>query len=150
MIGEFAVSIREALAGDEPAMLPLLAELGYPTSGDVLTERLARLSEHPGNQVFVAEVEGAVAGLAVLHVIPLLERPPLGRITAIVVTEQLRGGGIGRTLVEHVEDQARRAGCDCLDLTTSERRADARAFYRRLGFAEKSRRFVKRLSSHDP
>ena len=46
---------------------------------------------------------------------PLLERPPLGRITAIVVSKELRGRGIGRLLVERLVERARRAGYERLD-----------------------------------
>jgi ribosomal protein S18 acetylase RimI-like enzyme len=137
--------IREPRSRDEAAMLSLLAELGYPASSEVLGKRLRRLQDDPGTEVFVAEVGGEVVGLAVLHVTPLLERPPLGRITAIVVSGWLRRQGVGRVLIDHVEEHARRAGCDRLELTTSEHRTEAHAFYRRLGFAERSRRFVKTL-----
>jgi GNAT superfamily N-acetyltransferase len=140
------VLIREPLAQDEAALLRLLAELGYPANSEVLGKRLRRLRDDPGTQVFVAESGGDVVGLAVLHVMPLLERPPLARITAIVVSGRLRRQGTGRVLIDHVEEQARRAGCDRLDLTTSEHRTDAHAFYRRLGFTERSHRFIKRLS----
>ena len=54
---------------------------------------------------------------------PLLERPPLGRITAIVVSEELRGRGIGRLLVERLVERARRAGYERLD--ANRRRAAA-------------------------
>jgi hypothetical protein len=54
--------IREAIAQDESAMLSLLSELGYPTSGDVLGERLARTRDHPADRILVAEVNGEVAG----------------------------------------------------------------------------------------
>jgi GNAT superfamily N-acetyltransferase len=46
----------------------------------------------------------------------------------MVVTERLRGRGIGRALVERVEAEAQGAGCDRLELTTSEQRGDAHAF----------------------
>jgi GNAT superfamily N-acetyltransferase len=138
--------IRKPLAGDQDALLRMLGELGYPTDPDTLDSRLRRLEDDPGTQVFVAELDGEVMGLAVLHVMPLLERPPLGRITALVVSGSRRRLGIGRRLVEQAEEQARLAGCERLDLTTSEHRTDAHAFYRELGFAERSRRFVKDLT----
>jgi GNAT superfamily N-acetyltransferase len=139
------VLIRKPLAGDHDALLGMLSELGYPADSETLDSRLRRLEDDPGTQVFVAELDGEVVGLAVLHVMPLLERPPLGRITALVVRRSRRRLGIGRRLVERAEERARRAGCERLDLTTSEHRTDAHAFYRELGFAERSHRFVKDL-----
>jgi hypothetical protein len=70
------LSIREPLARDEPALLRLLPELGYPTTAQVLAGRLRRLKDDLRTEVFVAELEGEIVGLAVLHVIPLPERPP--------------------------------------------------------------------------
>ena len=137
--------IREPLAGDEDALLRLLEELGYPADPDSLGERLRRLDDDPGTRIFVAELGGDVVGLAVLHVMPLLERPPLARITALVVSGSQQRRGIGSRLVEHVEATARRAGCERLELTSGEHRIDAHAFYGVLGFAERSRRFVKDL-----
>ena len=54
--------------------------------------------------------------------------------------------GVGHALVEHVEEQARARGCVQLDVSSRDRREDAHAFYRRLGFADVSRRFVKDLT----
>ena len=56
------LSIREPLAQDEPALLRLLPELGYPTTAQVLAERLRRLKDDPGTEVFVAELEGRSSG----------------------------------------------------------------------------------------
>jgi GNAT superfamily N-acetyltransferase len=86
-------------------------------------------------------------GLAGLHVLTLVERvEPVRRLIALVVDEDLRGSGVGRALVAHVEERARCEGCVQLDLSSSDRRVDAHAFYRRLGFADVSRKFVKDLT----
>ena len=89
-------------------------------------------------------------GLAGLRVMALVERDePVGRLIALVVAEDLRGAGIGQMLVEHVEERARRQGCVELDVTSSDRRNGAHVFYRHLGFADVSRRFVKAISPRD-
>jgi GNAT superfamily N-acetyltransferase len=72
-----------------------------------------------------------------------VERGPLGRLTAIVICEQLRRRGIGGRLVAEVERRAREEGCERLELTTAARRIGAHAFYGHLGFTEHSRRFIK-------
>jgi GNAT superfamily N-acetyltransferase len=48
--------------------------------------------------------------------------------------------------VERVESEARARGCERLELTSAERRADAHAFYRDLGFEPASQRFIKSLA----
>jgi GNAT superfamily N-acetyltransferase len=67
-------------------------------------------------------------------------------LTALVVEESARGTGVGRALVAAVEQFAEAAGCERLSVTTHERRADARAFYTRLGLEQTGRRFGKSLT----
>jgi PhnO protein len=94
----------------------------------------------------VAEEDGAVVGLAVLHVSLSVEHDePAAKLSAIVVDEERRERGVGRALVEAIETEARTRGCCILFLTTNERRADAHAFYSRLGFEHTGRRYVKHL-----
>jgi GNAT superfamily N-acetyltransferase len=95
----------------------------------------------------VAEVDGEVVGLAHLQVTPTIEYDrPAAKIAALVVDESHRGEGIGRLLVETLEHEARARGCVVMFLTTSARRTDAHAFYRRVGLEETGRRFTKSLT----
>jgi len=70
----------------------------------------------------------------------------LCRLTALVVGEAARRRGLGRALVERVKAEARRLGCDRLEVTSSVHGEDAHAFYARLGFEERPRRFVTALA----
>jgi GNAT superfamily N-acetyltransferase len=139
------IAVRRANAGDREAMRGLLAVLGYPSDDRVLEQRLERIGAEPSVRVVVAEREGALVGLSSLHVLHLIERPPLGRLSAIVVTASERRAGVGRALIERIEEEARGAGCDRLEVTSGEWRDDAHAFYLSLGFEETSKRFIKAL-----
>ena len=140
-------AIRPAERVDAEAIAGLLAELDYPTTAEAFARRFERLEREPATWIFVAEVDGRVVGLAALGVMALVERDaPVGRLIALVVAGDARGAGLGRRLVEHVEERARREGCVQLDLTSSDRRDGAHAFYRRLGYVDVSRRFVKDLA----
>jgi ribosomal protein S18 acetylase RimI-like enzyme len=57
----------------------------------------------------------------------------------------VQGTGVGRALLDRLEERARAEGCDRIDLTTRYERERAAAFYRRMGFADTSLRFVKDL-----
>jgi GNAT superfamily N-acetyltransferase len=141
------LSIREARADDAQQVAALLGELGYPTRPEQFAGRFARLDAEPAVWLFVAETGDRVVGLAGLRVLALVERDePVGRLIALVVGAKMRGMGVGRALVAHVEERARHEGCVELDLSSSDRREGAHAFYRRLGFADVSRRFVKDLT----
>jgi GNAT superfamily N-acetyltransferase len=141
------VEIRHAVREDAASLVPLLDQLGYPASVEQVARRLERLAASDADVLLVAEVEGEVVALASLHVSLALEYDgDAGKLSAIVVDERHRGRGIARALVEAIEREARRCGCVLLFLTTAERRKDAHAFYRRLGFEETGRRFAKRLT----
>jgi GNAT superfamily N-acetyltransferase len=139
-------AIRDAEPRDAPALAELLGQLGYATTADAVEARLARLGASPADLLLVAEVDGEVAGVAGLHVSPSVEHDgDAAKVSAIVVEEQLRGTGVGRALMAALEAEARLRGCVLIFLTTAERRSDAHAFYRSLGYEETGRRFAKAL-----
>jgi GNAT superfamily N-acetyltransferase len=139
-------TIRDAQAADARGIASLLTQLGYPSDGETVEERLDRLRV-VGDRVIVAELEGEVVGLVHLQVTPAIERDrPAGKLGALVVDEGHRGHGVGRALVEAAEQEARLRGCELIYLTTAERRDDAHAFYERLGLEHVGRRYSRTLS----
>jgi GNAT superfamily N-acetyltransferase len=140
-----ALTVRDAQAVDAEAMARLLGQLGYPTEPGVVAGRLERLVI-VGDRVVVAEDDRQVVGLAHLQVMPTIEYDrPAAKIGALVVDEAHRGEGVGRALVDTLEQEARARGCVVLFLTTSARRTDAHEFYRRVGLEETGKRFTKTL-----
>jgi GNAT superfamily N-acetyltransferase len=96
--------------------------------------------------VVVADDEGAVHGFAGAAVVPFFhDRSRRLRLTAVAVSPSHRGRGIARTLIAELERWGRERGCNVVEVTSAEHRADAHAAYRALGFAEASRRFVRQL-----
>jgi N-acetylglutamate synthase-like GNAT family acetyltransferase len=141
------VTLRDADVGDAEALAQLVAQLGYPVSAEAIGERVQRLAESDADRLVVAERDGTVVGLAALHVSLAIEYDePAAKLSAIVVEESERRRGIGEALVTELEREARARGCCLIFLTTAERRDDAHAFYRRLGFEETGRRFAKPLT----
>ena len=139
--------VRDATAADAPALAPLLGELGYPAAADALASRMQRMLARDDQRVFVAERDGRALGLLALHVFPVLAYDrDLAMIMALVVTESARGLGVGRALIERAEAVAKSLGASRLMVTTHVRRADAHAFYERLGFEFTGRRYVRSIS----
>jgi N-acetylglutamate synthase-like GNAT family acetyltransferase len=142
--GDSSPLIRNARVDDAEAIARLLGQLGYPADAASVARRLELLGD---DRLVVADLGGAVVGLAQLHVAPSLEYDrPAAKLAAIVVDEAQRGQGVGRALVDAMEAEARAHGCELLYLTTAERRADAHAFYERLGLEYTGRRYAKRLT----
>jgi GNAT superfamily N-acetyltransferase len=137
--------IRMAKPADAPTLTALIEFLGHPiTEKDVRKNltRLARLDEAP----LVATLDKRVVGLIGVHRMITVHRDaPVGRIPILVVAEDAQGHGIGRMLVEAAEDALRKAGCKLVEVTSNDRRTQAHAFYRHLGYERTSLRFMKRL-----
>lgn len=140
------LTIRDAREDDAAALAPLLDQLGYPASADAVRRRIELLAASGADRLVVAELGGRIVGLAAIHVSPSLEYDePAAKLSAIVVDREHRRRGIGEALVAAMEAEARTRGCGLIFLTTAERRRDAHAFYRRIGWEETGRRFAKRL-----
>ena len=86
-------------------------------------------------QVTVAESEGAIVGVLVLDV-----TPEGFVIDNVAVHPSRRGTGLGRTLLELAEAEARRTGFDSIYLYTHEKLTESQALYSRIGFVEYDRR----------
>jgi N-acetylglutamate synthase-like GNAT family acetyltransferase len=137
------VIVRDARARDAEAIAALLGQLDYPAHAASVKARLERL-QIVGDRVVVAELDGAVIGLAQLHVSPALEyERPAAKLAALVVDATHRREGVGRALVEAMEAEARARRCELLFLTTAAGREDAHEFYRRVGLEETGKRFAK-------
>jgi N-acetylglutamate synthase-like GNAT family acetyltransferase len=140
------MELRKARIGDAAGIAELLAQLGYPADEAAVRRRLERLARSQADATWVAEADGEVVGLVGIHVSQVLAYDgDAAKVSEIVVDHRYRRRGIGARLMEVAEHEARRRGCVVLFLTTAERRDDAHAFYRSLGFEETGRRFAKSL-----
>ena len=138
--------VRDAIVADASALAPLLGELGYPAAPDALAARMRRMLGRDDQRVLIAERDGAALGLLALHVFPVLAYDhDLAMIMALVVTARARGLGVGRALIDRAEAVGKSLGASRLMVTTHVRRADAHAFYERLGFEFTGRRYVRAI-----
>lgn len=141
-----AVAIREARDGDEEAIAMLLGELGYPTSADAIPGRLANMRVEGNQWTVIAEVDGQPVGMATIIVRHVINRDePFGRLASVVVADGWRSRGIGEALMARTEEICHAAGCSAIEVTSADHRPRAHDFYRRLGFEERPRRFIKLL-----
>ena len=88
--------------------------------------------------VTVAERDGEIVGY-----VALMLDPELGlTVENLGVDPAHQGAGIGRVLLEHAEDEARRRGHDAIALYTHETMTENQAIYVHVGYVEFERREV--------
>lgn len=135
--------IRPATQADLPAIVAMLVDdvlgSGREVGGGDITpyeKAFADIAVQPGNTVYVAEQSGAVLGCFQFTVIPNLtfEGAKRAMIEGVRVSAAARGQGIGERMMRFAVEEARRAGCRIVQLTSNRQRPDAIRFYERLGF----------------
>ena len=137
------IALRQAVAADADHIAALIDQLGYPVSAENVAGRLS-LIEMSGQAVLVAELDGRVVGCLSTSTMAVLHRPaPVGRISMMIVAEDLRGQGIGAKLVAAAERSLRDKGCHLVEVTSNLRRTDAHRFWERIGYERTSARFAK-------
>ena len=139
------LTFRDAVRSDLPAIVAMLADDGLGGGREkVLSDGVDPAYEaafdavtaQAGNRVIVAEQDGALAGTFQFITIPGLSRHGATRaqIEAVRVATALRGHGIGEAMLRFAIEEAKKTGCQLVQLTSDKRRGRAHTFYERLGF----------------
>lgn len=140
------LDLRGAVPADADDVAALLTQLGYPCEAADAAERIATVLHNDRQALILARSRGAVCGLLALDYMYYL---PLGtttcRVTALVVSSDAQGHGVGRLLLRDAERRARIGGAARLEVTSASHRTEAHAFYRACGFSDGAARFVKLL-----
>jgi GNAT superfamily N-acetyltransferase len=146
------VAIRSALPDDWPAVAGLLVELGRgvargtaedPTHGMQFAGHLRRLE----TVTLVADRAGDVVGVLDMEYHQRLgDHRPQARVNDLVVTEAVRGRGVGDALLRRAEELARKRGCFRMALVTAGWREETHRFYRDHGWSDYGAWFVKPLT----
>jgi ribosomal protein S18 acetylase RimI-like enzyme len=141
--------VREAQPHDAGAVLRLMEELTRPpVADDPAPQRdvfLAHLG-HADCRIYVAELDGSVAGAVSLWIQPRLNwTTPQGWIPDLYVAEAFRRRGAARALLDACVDECRRHGCHVLTLESGHHRAEAHRLYESYGFVHHARAYIMRL-----
>lgn len=137
--------VRDAKPSDAGRLSKLFSYLGHPIEEKALKKNLSALRK-TGELPLVATLDKQVVGVCgVNRRVAVHRSAPLGRISVLVVAEEAQGRGIGRMLVEAAEAWFRKQGCTLVEVTSNDRRTQAHAFYRHMGYERTSIRFAKTL-----
>lgn len=145
--------IREATEADLPAVLNLYTAAGIGDE-DHFTEEEAKaqfavFKKYPSFRIFVAELEGIIAGTYELLIMNNMAKR--GKKSAIVedvaVDPTCQGKGIGRAMMQHAMSEAHTAGCYKLALSSNLKREAAHQFYEALDFKKHGYSFLIDLTN---
>jgi GNAT superfamily N-acetyltransferase len=142
--------IRRAMESDAAELARLTSQLGYPVSEASLRTRMARIFGSTDDSLLVAErPDGELAGWVHGFLCQLLESEYRVEIGGLVVDERCRRSGIGRGLVEAIENWATEHGATELSVRCREERAESHKFYESLSFRHiKSQRVFRKCLSN--
>jgi GNAT superfamily N-acetyltransferase len=136
--------VREATRADAESLAALLGELGYPARTHSLPQRLERLQASGTTIALVAERNHRVLGLATAHILRAMHTDDdVAWLTLLVVTGTVRREGVGRKLVEAVEEWVQSKGCPRMSVPSGVHRSEAHEFYDRLGYTRTGLRYSK-------
>jgi ribosomal protein S18 acetylase RimI-like enzyme len=135
--------VREATAKDVETIHALAGELAGVVGDsspalEAVRARLSELLEEPRARVLVAEDEdGAVVGMASLWIKPdLAHGDTVVEVPTLVVAEGSRRKGVGKLLMEEIQNLAAENDANLIELVATPGNAPARNFYKSLGFVE--------------
>ena len=145
------MTIRPGRVSDAPQISRLTSQLGYDLDVAAATERLARILPRPGQQLFVADVDGEAVGWLHAAVADYVDAERYVLIAGLVVDRAQRRTGIGRALMARAEAWALEQGCALVRLTSSATRTAAHRFYEDIGYTNIKTQFsfIKALDGSD-
>jgi GNAT superfamily N-acetyltransferase len=131
-------------------MADLAGQLGYPCTPEEVRQRLVDMLDRKQYAVYVAEIsKEEIAGWIGVYLFRSVELEAFAEISGLVVSEEARSQGVGKTLLEAAEEWARRSGCTVISVRSNVKRKRAHGFYKKNGYewTKRQETFCKKLSS---
>lgn len=138
--------IREAAWTDYLDLYELNRDgLGYDYPPEKTQEKLRVILSMPMDRLFVAEADGKVVGYVHASAYECTYSDSLKNIMALVVEKNYRKHGVGRQLMESVEQWAKQTGSIGVRLVSGFSREEAHRFYFACGYhlRKEQKNFVK-------
>ncbi len=145
------LSIREASDKDIPSILNLLYELERPQPLDdkeikIFKNKIHDYFSDSKKVIFVAEQDEKITGIVSIIYLQRLNRAKLEMyIPELIVTKKLRYSGIGKKLMQHCINLAKKKKCYRIRLESGNQRKESHTFYKSIGFEQSALTFTKSI-----
>ncbi|CAN5746288.1 GNAT family N-acetyltransferase [soil metagenome] len=136
------IQIRDATEEDLEAIHALACELATAVGdsgpeSEALRKRLLELLQMQPAHILVAEGEEGILGVMSFWIKPdLAHGDTVVEIPMLAVAEEARRQGVGKLLIQKAQKVASEHGAGLIELIATPDNANAREFYRSLGFVE--------------
>lgn len=142
------IKIRKAEISDAGMLLALAEQIGYPIDLETSKKRLQQITNRKDDIFLVAEndqkqILGFVHGL---NIVELLTAKTL-RLGGLVVDETAREQGIGRKLMQTLEEWAKKNKFEIIIVPSNVKRLGAAKFYPKIGYKKEKQQnvFIKKF-----
>ena len=140
--------LRDLKTTDVAAICDINKEaLGYAFSPEETASQLAKLSQDSHHYLlgFEDSTSHDLVGYVHAEVYESLYSKPGFNILALAVLPQTQGQGIGRTLLQGLEQEAKKRGYNFIRLNSADHRLGAHAFYEKVGYTcdKVQKRFIR-------
>jgi len=145
------VSITKASEQDIPFILDLLYELERPNPINdkeikIFKNKIRDYFSDLQKTILVARKDSQIVGLvAIIFLRRLNHTKHEMYIPELVVTKKLRNSGIGKKLIQHCIELAKKKCCYRIRLESGNQRKSSHKFYKNLGFEQSSLSFTKHV-----
>ena len=127
--------VREATPSDASAIWELnVLEMGYQYPLEATSRKLDVLLNNKSDKIYVAVSNGLVVGYVHANDYDLVYAPHMKNIMGIAVSSRYRRQGIGRILLQQVENWALATGAAGVRLVSGMARTEAHKFYHSCGY----------------
>ncbi len=134
-----SIIIRESVREDVPAMFELVKELAlYENAPEQVTNTIEQMyadgfGENPIFGAIISEVDGTVVGMALYYFRYSTWKGKRLYLEDLIVSETMRGQGLGEKLLEATIEQARKTDCTGLMWQVLDWNEPAINFYKKFG-----------------
>ena len=95
--------------------------------------RLKKLIANPLFELYLLEIAGELVGMASLHYMETLAKKSAW-VEDVVIHPKHQGKGLGKKVVKHIVERAKKKGIRHIDLTSNPQRVVANKLYKKLKF----------------